>query len=520
MKTKIVDRWGRPFSVDLEEPQTESDSKLAALHRHFGGHPSSGLTPARAATILKEAEHGNMVAQCELAEGIEEKDAHIQSELGKRKLALLSVPWNIVPPPRASAEEIRDTEMIEEQLRYATWLSDAIFDAADAILKGFNAQELAWEYFDGQHVITGCEWRDPAWFQTHPDKRNQLMLRDGSHNGAELRPFGWMTHMAKAKSGYLVRRGLIRVLVWPYIFKNYSVRDLAEFLEIYGLPLRLGKYPSGASEKEKLTLLRAVMSIGHNAGGVIPKGMDIEFEKAADGASDPFMAMIAWAEKSASKAILGGTLTSQADGASSTNALGNVHNEVRSEIRDADLQALQNTLTRDIVYPLYVLNGKSFKSPRRHPRFEFDSTEPEDLRDLAYPLRAFVGMDMKIPQQWLHEKTKIPMAKEGEPVLKIVEVEAQPGAAAMKGLAVLRRETVEPFADQLAIEQALDQMSTGQIDDDMMPLLKPLFDLAAQSPDKLAEKLPELFPQMDDSALQERLARILFVAELWGMSNA
>ncbi|HHQ4648671.1 MULTISPECIES: phage portal protein family protein [Aeromonas] len=38
-----------------------------------------------------------------------------------------------------------------------------------------------------------------------------------------------------------------------------------------------------------------------------------------------------------SKAILGVTLTSLADGKSSTNALGNVHNEVRQEVRDADL---------------------------------------------------------------------------------------------------------------------------------------------------------------------------------------
>lgn len=41
-----------------------------------------------------------------------------------------------------------------------------------------------------------------------------------------------------------------------------------------------------------------------------------------------------------SKAILGGTLTSQAYGKSSTNALGNIHNEVRQEVRDADLRQL------------------------------------------------------------------------------------------------------------------------------------------------------------------------------------
>jgi phage gp29-like protein len=73
--------------------------------------------------------------------------------------------------------------------------------------------------------------------------------------------------------------------------------------------------------------------------------------------------MAEWYERSMSKAILGGSLTSQADGKNSTNALGNVHNEVRQEVRDADLRQLAATLIRDPVYPLYALNGKSYQAP-------------------------------------------------------------------------------------------------------------------------------------------------------------
>ena len=374
-KSTIVDLNGQPFNLsDLDAPQTEDDAKLAHLHRHYNDHPSGGLTPSKIATILKEAEQGNLIRQCELAEDMEEKDPHIQSELGKRKLAMQGPDWNIVPPPNASA----------------------------------------------------AEWKDPSWFQTHPDRRNELRLRDSSPEGEPLRPFGWISHQAKAKSGYLARRGLVRVLAWPFLFKNYSVRDLAEFLEIYGLPLRLGKYPEGASDREKMTLLRAVMSIGHNAGGIIPKGMDIEFEKAADGASDPFMAMINWCEKSQSKAILGGTLTSQADGKTSTNALGNVHNEVREEIRNADLKALAGTLTRDLVYPMYRLNGKSFTSERRIPRFEFDLNEPEDLEAFTKPLERVVKLGVQVPISWVHEKTKIPQRFGDEPVLTLQPNTATP----------------------------------------------------------------------------------------------
>ena len=373
----------------------------------------------------------------------------------------------------------------------------------------------------------------------HPEQRNELRLRDGSHEGAALRPFGWLSHRVKSKSGYLSRIGLARVVVWPFLFKNYSVRDLAEFLEIYGLPVRLGKYPEGSSEKEKATLLRAVLSIGHNAGGIIPKGMDIDFQTAAAGSADPFMAMVSWAEKSQSKSILGGTLTSQADGKTSTNALGNVHNEVRQEIRDADLRALGNTLTSDLVYPLFALNGKSYRSPRRCPRFVFDLTEPEDLGQLGNGLKAFVDMGLAVPVSWVREKTRIPEPNGNEPVLQAANTLAAnpPGAIppanspAEKDNAVpltalktaagaeVKEQWLNAFPDQQTVERALDQLSAGDLNDDMAALLAPLFTKASEGPAALKAELASLWPQLDDSALTQRLAQVLFVGELWGMAN-
>lgn len=517
-QSKILDIHGNPFRLDdLSEPQTESESRLAQLHRHYADHPSSGLTPRKLAGIMREAEQGNLIRQCELAEDMEEKDAHIQSELGKRRLAWQGPDWNIKPPPAASAAEKRDAELIEELLRGAVWLDDAIFDAGDAILKSFACQELQWEFIEGLQVISNVEYRDPSWFKTHPDRRNELRLRDGSYEGAEFRPFGWLNHFARAKSGYLARRGLVRVLAWPFLFKNYSVRDLAEFLEIYGLPLRLGKYPEGASEREKLTLLRAVMSIGHNAGGIIPKGMEIEFEKAADGASDPFMAMISWCEKSQSKAILGGTLTSQADGKSSTNALGNVHNEVRQEIRDADLKALANTLTRDVVYPLYALNGKSYRNPRRIPRFEFDLSEPEDLKEFTAPLKDLVELGLQVPVSWVQEKTHIPAPVEGEAVLTLKSAKAnEPSTPEAKPeeVAALKAQTSNTL-DNADLQAAQLREQAGELLASMTDQVRQLVE-GADSLEAIRDGLLDLEPEISPDAMGELLAKALAASELLG----
>ncbi|MGB0733700.1 MAG: DUF935 domain-containing protein, partial [Pontibacterium sp.] len=417
MPNNLVDQNGNTIPWPSEQQLQTSESRIAHLRHYYEEHPSSGLTPVRLANILREAEHGDLTSQVELAEDIEEKDGHVFSELQKRKLTLLTITGSVEPPRNASDAEKRDAEQVQELVDEISDFEDIITDLADGILKGFSNLELEWNRWGNDWLIQQAHFRPQSWFKANPNNRHQINLIDGSAEGAALQPFGWVQHIHRTRSGYPGRNGLARVLAWPFLFKNYSVRDLAEFLEIYGLPLRLGKYPAGASDKEKSTLLQAVMSIGHNAGGIIPKGMEIEFQEAAKGTSDPYKVMIDWCERTQSKAILGGTLTSQADGKSSTNALGNVHNEVRQELRDSDLRQIASTISRYIVYPLWMLNCKTAKDPRRAPKFVFDTTEPEDLAVYSQHLPSLVDLGMQIPMAWAHEKLMIPEAESNEPVL-------------------------------------------------------------------------------------------------------
>ena len=54
-QSRIVDIHGNPLAFE-PEPQTENDSKLGMLRKHYSEHPTVGLTPAKAAMALREAE--------------------------------------------------------------------------------------------------------------------------------------------------------------------------------------------------------------------------------------------------------------------------------------------------------------------------------------------------------------------------------------------------------------------------------------------------------------------------------
>jgi len=398
---------GRPVRrEDLRESQT---ARYGMLHHTYAQHPSRGLTPSKLAAILEQAEQNDIVSQFELFEDMEEKDAHIASEMAKRRRALLTLEWDVVPRLNPSARERKAAEKVKEALQQMEGFEDVLFDTTDAIGKGFVCQEIEWTLDEGLWLPRCIDHRPQTWFRlTRVSNRQEIRLRDYSPDGEPLNPFGWIAHVHRAKSGYIERAALFRVLVWPYLFKNYSVGDLAEFLEIYGIPFRIGKYPPGASEQEKATLLRALVNIGHNAAGIIPEGMMIDLQKAAEGDPKAFELMIDWCERSQSKAILGQTLTSQADRGSNTNALGNIHNEVRKDLRDGDAKQVAATLTRDLVYPIAALNGWVDGTVRRSPQLKFAIEEPEDIKLYADALPKLVGMGMKIDRRWAQNKLVIP----------------------------------------------------------------------------------------------------------------
>lgn len=417
--TKILGPDGQPISMEaVSQPQT---AHYSHLQRELQTHPTRGLTPSKLAAILDQAEQGDLLAQFDLFEDMEEKDGHIAAELGKRRRALL-VDWSVVPPDNPTPAEKRNAEQLAELVGEIADLEDVLFDVTDAIGKGFSCCETEWHKPGKFWLPKTITHRPQSWFTVHRGYRQELRLRSNTTVdgivGEPLQPFGWITHVHKAKSGYLERTALFRQLVWPYLFKNYSVGDLAEFLEIYGIPVRIGKYPSGASEKEKMTLLRALVGIGHNAAGIIPSGMDLDFLDAATGDPKAFELMLNWCERTQSKVILGGTLTSGADGKSSTNALGNVHNEVRKDLRDSDIRQVCSTLTRDLLYPLAVLNGLAPDGMRRCPVFRLDAGETEDMTAYAEALPKLVDIGVQIPVQWAQEKLGIPQPEDGEPVLQ------------------------------------------------------------------------------------------------------
>jgi len=505
----------------LEDEQT-NDARVGMLRREFAEHPTKGLTPAKLYNILEAAEQGDIKAQHELFEDMEEKDPQIGADLGKRRQLAAELEWQIVPPDGANRAERKAADHAAEVFSSMA-VEDLILDMGSAIGHGFANLTLPWDRDGSLRHIGQPELCPHSWFRLHPDDQNQITLRDMSATGAPLWPLGWVQHRHKAKPGYIARSGLARMLVWPYLFQNYALGDLAQLLEIYGMPARVGKYPRNASDKEKATLLRAVVSLGQNAAGIIPDGMAIDFLEAAQGRSDVYEVMINWCERAKAKAILGGTLTSGTGEGTNTNALGNVHERGQNSLIKSDIRQYAGTIRRDILWPMACLNF-GIERVNRAPRFYLDTGETEDYKTLSESLPVFVDMGARVPVWWLHERTGIPRASDDDEVLQ-PKVKPQPQglgalrqALATKPVAALKQD--EPIRDGEEQGAQLKTLATAATDAEnaQVEVIRQAVE-QAESLEDLRDRLVEISAELPINDLAELMGDALAAAELAGRSD-
>ncbi|MGK4386292.1 phage portal protein family protein [Ectopseudomonas oleovorans] len=278
--------------------------------------------------------------------------------------------------------------------------------------------------------------------------------------------------------------------------------------ELYGMPLRIGRYGPGAKSDDIAVLRRAVAQLAADAAAVMPEGMKIEFQEIANaaGGAELFERMAEWLDKQISKGVLGQTMTTD-DGSSQSQA--NVHNEVRMDILRADAKQLAATLNRDLVRTFIDLN---FGPQERYPRIVLQVTEAEDLKALADALGPFIDRGLPVEASaildkfaWPHPKpaqrscarrtprrSRWPWNHEHKPC-------GCPACGERKAL----------NAEQQAREE-LDELVADELGD-WVPVMKPVLDpvqaLAqkAETFDDFKAGLAGLLNEMDDSTLIESL---------------
>lgn len=497
---------------------------VAQVTDKYSEYPSNGLTPVKLAQILQEADAGDVLRQMELFEEMEEKDPHLFSQLQTRKNAVTGLDFEIIP----FSDDPRDKEIadfIEEQINGIESFEDVETDLLDAIGKGFAVSEIMWGYDDGHIVVKEIKSRhQKRFFWDSIDDSFKVRTKDAPE-GVLLPGNKFIVHKYKARSGHTSRAGILRVVSWMYLFKNYDLKDWVSFAEVYGLPLRLGKYAPGASEADKLALMQALIQIGADAAGIIPDGTTIDFintEKTSS--SDLYERLARYCDEQISKAVLGQTLTSDSGGGS--YAQSKTHNDVRHDLTVADCKALASTLRRDLIRPLCIFN---FGEDKRVPHIRFDCEESEDLTQTATILGTLIEKTgLRVPTSFIYKKFSIPEPEADEEIATPRFQNAGAGLLPFKN-ATSEAQIALKAGDEgrIGTQQHIDRLASaavkkgaGSFKRAFAPVLKmienasDLEELRAMMEDDKA--VAELYAAMDVSEVEELLQKVMLYADLEG----
>lgn len=199
----------------------------------------------------------------------------------------------------------------------------------------------------------------------------------------------------------------------PYvIWKRGGFGDWAQWLEIFGMPQRVGKY-SMQDEGTRRILEQALAQAGSAPYIVIPKESEVETvnNTGSGSSSGSYQDFRKACNEELLITVLGQTLTT-IQGDKGARSLGEVHKQVEEAKNRSDIRYVQRVLNQ-YVLPLFEKYGL----PVKGGRFIF----PEAAEALSVSEIVSLSKILPIPQSYLYDKFSIPAPQNDELVAGVAK---------------------------------------------------------------------------------------------------
>lgn len=481
---------------DIKKKLSADTNEIASIQRDPLLPMFSGLMQQQDDTLATRGQGKGIKLYEEI-----ERDAHAFACLHKRKMAVISRPWEVTPASDSPAD-IRAAEVVRKQFTSLNF-DVACLGLLDAINKGYAVGEIMWERAGEEIIVSDIRLRDQRRFWFGDKAELRLKTLSNLLPGEEMPERKFIVHSIGSKYNSPYGLGLGSKLFWPVWFKRQGITFWLTFLDKFGSPTAIGKYPTGTQPPEQQKLLDALSAISQDAGVTVPEGMVIELLEATRGGNAGYEQMCRYMDEQISYCVLGESAGAKNSGGAMASAA-ITRNEVRLELVQFDADMLSATLNRTLVKWITEYNVPGATPPTVWRKI----VEAEDIKMRAERDQILFNMGMR-PDD-LYQSENYPGWKlKAEPKLKTQTV---------IGNAVAFTESQATLPDQAALDTAIEGIDPDQLNTQGKELLKPVLDLIAQSTDyaEVFDKLAEMFPVMNTKQLEQALARAMFVADVWG----
>jgi phage gp29-like protein len=519
---KIFD-WVRRFATatDTEQPAKPESAAAAPGADDFVRSATIGMSRTLSSDALKQilaaANEGTCREQAWLFGEIQDKEAVIAAHLQTRKLAVLGCEWGITSEGGKYAAQ---AETMQRMLRKAG-IAHLHRHLLDVLAHGYAGAVTDWA--EGGKAINGWRMIHPeAWEFDQSGNPALLDAMGKAHPFGEYHPAQLVYVLSGMKPGLPCRGGLLRSLVWCYLFKSVGYRNWSRFVEKFGIPFVVGKmddvsYGDAAKKNKLLADLLKICGVG---AGTVTKSTDVEFlNAAADGNTATFETFCRYMDEIFTLLILGQLASSATAGGLSK---GDAQSQVRQDILEADCAMLAEADQRFLVQPLAEM---AFGLPAEHDvEIWIDGEPPTDLAGLAKTwLDLANATGKKIDPKDAEDRFGVklvdgpappPAAAPGPPVGEKIPLSDAPSGMAGVVEEAMRRTVADQhcLAEWLdPVKQAIAEIFAGISPEDPDALAK----FKAKVPE-LLKRLPGLAQDMDPTRFQDELAAAMLAGALNG----
>lgn len=421
------------------------------------------------------------------------RDDQVKSTLQQRFSALTSKEWEIAPGGEDKID-IEAAEFLNDQLDNIGW-NGKVGKMIYGIFYGYAVAEIMWEINDENKLV----FKDIAVRKRHRfkfDLQGNLKLITADNPAGKMLPDRkmWIYTTGADNDDQPYGMGLAHWLYWPCLFKREGIKFWMMFLDKFGSPTPVGKYPANATDAEKEKLLAATQAFQQESGIIMPEGMLIELIEAKRGGRVDYATLYKIMDAAISKVVLSQTMTTD-DGASLSQA--EVHGGVKDNVIEADAEEICNSFNRGPAKWITEFNFPGAKLPT----VKYITGDNEDLNIVADRDNKLNELGFAPTEKYIHETY-------GDGYQK--KERAPDDEKAIASFKELIQETDE--VDQ-HVEDNIDDMQAAVGTD----LIEVIMEVAARSQDydDFVENILAIQPDMTE--LTDLLARSNFNARLSGV---
>lgn len=306
-------------------------------------------------------------------------DDTVKACLNFKKVLVHGRSWEITPAggKDASEEQKKQARFVEDNLKDIGF-NRVMRETLTGLDFGFSVGEIIWEVGEYQDqglrvMLKDIKHRDPEWLRVDVDLHGNVI---GFRQLAGIMPLDIYIPAEKAihyshSSEFSNHYGIsdLRAAYRCWWSKKFITQFWNIFLERFGQPLMMMKYPIGASSELKDALKRILSNLSSKSDILVPEGVVVELIEATRAGAAQYDDALTYMDVGISRAILVPALLGMGvDIKRGSDSQSRLHLRVLMKIANDISADMEQIFTSKLVEPLVDMN---YPNVKEFPKFVF-----------------------------------------------------------------------------------------------------------------------------------------------------